>query len=92
MLFFAQISFAQNAPIDFGEILNTTVMPSDEEIRRVLSQFSYPQEEKERIFQETKKQLQEIYNTKDAKLLEEKAKEGVKLLNEGHLLPQDFMK
>lgn len=92
MLFFTQISFAQSASIDYSEILNTTTMPSDEKIRKILSQFSYSQEESEKIFQETRKQLQEIYATKNAKLLEEKAIEGVKLLNEGHLLPQDFMK
>lgn len=92
ILFFTQISFAQDASINYSEILNTTAMPSDEEIRKVLNQLNYPQEQKEIIFQETKKQLQEIYTIKDVKLLEQKAIEGVKLLNSGHLLPQDFAK
>lgn len=91
-IFTAQISIAQESmPIDYNQILSTTEAPSDAEIRRIINQFNYPPEVKEEVFQKTKKQLQDIYNTKDAKLMEQKAIDGAKLLQRGHLTPYDFM-
>jgi len=89
-LLIMQFSLAQDNNINYEELLNTTIMPTDEEIAKIVNQFNFPQEEKNRIIIETKKQLQEIYDSKDAKLLEQKAVEGVKILNQAHLLPQDF--
>lgn len=89
-LLIMQFSLAQDNNINYEELLNTTIMPTDEEIAKIVNQFNFPQEEKNRIIIETKKQLQEIYDSKDAKLLEQKAVEGVKMLNQAHLLPQDF--
>lgn len=88
-LLIMQLTFAQEE-INYAEILNSTSMPSDEEISKVINQFNFPQDQKEQLFKETKKQLQELYQTKDSKLLEQKAIEGAKLLNQTELSPQNF--
>ena len=92
VFFCSQIAMAnENTSIYFNQILNSTSIPSDTEIRTIINPFNYSTEQKEEIFKETKKQFEDLYNNKDSKLMEQKAIEGVKLLQKGHLTPQDFM-
>ena len=66
IILFANITLAQNANIDLNQILQTTSMPSDGEIMQMLDTLGVPQEEKNALFIETKKRLEQMYATKDA--------------------------
>ena len=50
------------ADIDFTEAIQSTSMPTDAEIRNTISQFNFDEKQKEELFKETKKKLQEIYS------------------------------
>ena len=66
IILFTNITLAQNANIDLNQILQTTSMPSDGEIMQMLDTLGVPQEEKNALFIETKKRLEQMYATKDA--------------------------
>jgi len=71
ILLISSFACAQNIDAKVNDALNTTSMPTDEEIMQTLEKFNFSQSQKEQLFKETKKQLQEMYSTKDAsKLLE----------------------
>lgn len=53
--------------VDFTPALNSTTMPTDEEIRAVISQFNFDKDTQEVLFKDTKKKLKEIYGAKSAK-------------------------
>ena len=53
------------ADIDFADAINNTSMPTDAEIRRILSQFNFSEDQKEELFKETKKKLQQMYSGKN---------------------------
>jgi len=57
---FMGIAFAD---IDFSEAINNSTMPTDAEIRHVISQFDFNQEQQDEVFKYTKKKLREIYST-----------------------------
>lgn len=43
-----------------------TNMPSDEEIMQAIEKFNFPQEEKQKIFEQTKNTLEELYDPNNA--------------------------
>ena len=49
---------------DFSSAINSTSMPTDSEIRAIISQFNFTKEQQEVIFKETKKKLQDMYSGK----------------------------
>jgi len=54
---FSQISLAQEANIE-----NTVIqMPTDEEIMEIIEKYGLEENQKESVFKDTKKKLQEIY-------------------------------
>lgn len=61
-LCFMGIAFAD---IDFTEAIQNSSMPTDAEIKNIISQFNFSEEQKEDLFKETKKKLQEMYSGKN---------------------------
>ncbi len=55
------ISFAQTQETNYKNVLNSSSIPSDEEIRAAIKQFNVDESQEEYIFQETKKQLNQIF-------------------------------
>lgn len=53
------------ADIDFSEAIQNSSMPTDAEIKNIISQFNFSEEQKEDLFKETKRKLQDIYSGKD---------------------------
>lgn len=54
---------AKAADIDFYQAVNSSGMPTDAEIMKMLSKFGFSEEQKREIFAETKKQLQSVYSS-----------------------------
>lgn len=69
ILFISNIAFAQDLATQMNTALNTTTMPSDEQIMQMINKFGLPQDQKELLFQQTKQQLQQLYETKNADAL-----------------------
>ena len=61
---FCSINFAQTQQTNFQDILNSATMPTDEEIKEAIKQFNVDKNQEEYIFQETKRQLDEIFSNK----------------------------
>ena len=61
---FFSINFAQTQQTNFQDILNSATMPTDEEIKEAIKQFNVDKNQEEYIFQETKRQLNEIFSNK----------------------------
>ena len=53
------------AEVDFDQVLKTTSMPTDSEIKAVISQFDFDEKTKQQLFKETKKKLQQMYSGAD---------------------------
>ncbi|MBQ8476024.1 hypothetical protein IJ531_03080 [bacterium] len=53
------------ADVDFTSVVNSTSMPSDAEIRAVVSKFNFDKDQQEILFRETKKKLQAMYASKN---------------------------
>ena len=53
------------AEVDFNAVINETSMPTDGEIRAVIEQFNFDDKQKEQLFKDTKKSLQDIYSGKN---------------------------
>ena len=53
------------ADIDFTEAIQSTSMPTDAEIRAVLKQFEFNQEQENEVFKDVKRRLREMYSMKD---------------------------
>ena len=90
VLFFGQFVIAQEE-INYNEILNLTTMPNDSEIRQIVDKFNFTPEQKEQIFKETKRQMVELYTTKDVSAIQQRALQGKQMMNSAGLTIQDFM-
>lgn len=67
ILFFMLITMGfACAEVDFNQVISETTMPTDAEIKAVIDQFNFDEKQKEQIFKDTKKRLQDIYSGKDA--------------------------
>ena len=64
-LFLCLFMGAAIADQDFSSVINSTSMPTDSEIRAIVSQFNFNKEQQEVIFKETKKKLQAMYSGKN---------------------------
>ena len=63
LISFCNINLAQNQEtINFQNILNSATMPTDEEIKSAIKQFNIDESQEEYVFQETKRQLNEIFS------------------------------
>ena len=91
VIFMANIAFAQGEYTDYSQLLNSTTMPSDSEIMSIIDKFEFTPEQKQQLFKETKKQIQEIFETKNAALLEQKVNEGKRALQENQLNVNNVM-
>ena len=91
ILLIGQITLAQTDEINYIELMQTTSMPSDAEIRQIVDKFNFTPEEKEQLFAETKRQIEELYKTQDAQALQQRALQGKQMLNSAGLTIQDFM-
>lgn len=58
LLLFLNAALAQNE----NAIQNALAMPSDEEIRAAIDKFNFSPKEKEQLFKETKKKLEEAFS------------------------------
>ncbi len=58
LLLFLNVALAQ----DENTIQNALTMPSDEEIRAAIDKFNFSPKEKEQLFKETKKRLEEMFS------------------------------
>ena len=54
------------ADYDFSGAIQNTSMPTDDEIRAIISQFNFTKEQQDAIFKDTKKKLQIMYSGKNA--------------------------
>ena len=91
VLFLFSVAFAQGEYSQYSELLNSTTMPTDSEIMMIIDKFDFTPEQKEQLFRETKKQLKEIYETKNAALLEQRINQGKELLNNSNINVNDVM-
>ena len=68
-LFFSTILFFNCAiaqeNTNYAEIVNSTAMPSDEEIMQVIEKFNFDESQKQQLFKETKKRLENMYENND---------------------------
>ena len=53
------------ADYDFSQAIQNTTMPTDAEIREVISQFNFTKEQQEVIFKDTKRRLQAMYSSQN---------------------------
>lgn len=90
ILLFGQYTLAQEE-IDYSEIFNSIHAPTDEEIWQVVDKFNFTPEEKEQLFNETKRQMEELYRTQDIQSIQQRALEGKQLLDSAGLTVQDLM-
>ena len=51
--------------VNYSEIVNSTTMPSDEEIMQVIEKFNFDHDQKQQLFKETKKRLKNMYENND---------------------------
>ncbi len=61
--FFMVAAFAD---YDFTSAIQNSSMPTDAEIRQIISQFNFTKEQQEAIFKDTKKKLQVMYSGKNS--------------------------
>jgi len=54
------------ADVDFSQAIQNSSMPTDAEIRAVISQFNFNKEQQDALFKETKKKLRAMYTTQNA--------------------------
>ena len=91
ILFMSQFAIAQAQEVNYNEILDSTTMPSDAEIYQTLEKFNFTPEQKEQLFKETKKQLQELYSTRNIEAVKQRAmqnQETLKNAGYGNILPE----
>jgi len=74
-------TYAQD--VDFTQALNSTSMPTDQEIRAVISQFNFDNSTQEQIFKETKKKLQTMYANKNSAAINSELNSSLKTLENG---------
>ncbi len=60
---FNNISYCEQIP-DMNTIVSQTSMPTDAQIREVINKYDFDENQKEYLFKETKRKLQEIYAQK----------------------------
>ncbi len=60
---FNNIGYCEQIP-DMNTIVSQTSMPSDAQIREVINKYDFDENQKEYLFKETKRKLQEIYAQK----------------------------
>ena len=65
-MLFSNFALAQDLGFDVNQVIKTTSMPSDYEIMNMIDMLGVPSEEKQAVFEETKKQLMMMYQTKNA--------------------------
>ena len=53
------------ADVDFTKALKSTSMPTDAEIKNVLKQFDFTDEQADAVFKEVKTKLKQLYLTQD---------------------------
>ena len=63
ILFFNYAIAQEN--IDYSQIVNSTSMPSDEEIMQVIEKFNFDHDQKQQLFKETKRRLKNMYENND---------------------------
>ncbi len=59
------MSYSVMADTDFTSAIQSTKMPSDAEIMEIISKFNFNDEQKQIIFKDTKKKLQQMYSSKN---------------------------
>ena len=69
-LFLLAPAHAQNST-DLAKSMNSSSMPSDEEIMQTIKKFNFDKAQEEYLFKETKRQLEEMYKTNDFSKLEQ---------------------
>ena len=89
-LLFGQFAYSQEN-INYAEIFNSIHAPTDEEIWQVVDRFNFTPEEKEQLFNETKKQMEELYQTQDIQSVQQRALQGKQMLDSAGLTIQDLM-
>lgn len=50
---------------DINQMVNSTTMPTDAEIMQVIDKYNFDAAQKDLIFRETKRQLEELYSAKN---------------------------
>ncbi|MBR1617733.1 hypothetical protein IJ670_06225 [bacterium] len=90
IIFCALFQLKAQAAIDFSSAIGTTSMPSDQQILSVISRFNLDEETKQKVFQETKQRLRQIYSTEDVTKANEDLNSSVQILNTG--VADEYMK
>ena len=75
---FTGIAFAD---YDFSKAVQNSSMPTDAEIRAIISKFNFDEDQKEVIFKETKMRLQEIYSGKMPEQYNEELNQNMKYMD-----------
>lgn len=78
---FCAMNFVNAQEENLEQMVNSTSMPTDEEIRATIQKFNFDKTQQEYLFKETKKRLEEMYAEK--KLPETNNSENVILENFG---------
>lgn len=65
-ILFSNVVVAQDDNAKINQMLQTTSMPTDQEIMQMVQMFASGEEEKQLLFNETKKRLEQMYVLKDA--------------------------
>ena len=90
ILLVGQFAYSQEE-INYSELFNSIHAPTDEEIWQVVDRFNFTPEEKQQLFNETKKQMEELYRTQNIQAVQERAMQGNQMLNNAGLTIQDLM-
>ena len=75
---FTGIAFAD---YDFSKAVQNSSMPTDAEIRAIISKFNFDEDQKEVIFKETKLRLQEMYSGKMPEQYNEELNQNMKYMD-----------
>ena len=71
--------------VDFSQMLNSTTMPTDAEIRAVISQFNFDKDTQEVLFKDTKKKLKQMYSQKDKQSVNQELNSSLDMLKSSEI-------
>ena len=75
------ISYTAIADTDFSQAIQSSSMPTDEEIMNIISKFNFNEEQKKIIFKDTKKKLQEMYSMENIDQTNAELNQDMKVMN-----------
>ncbi len=70
-------NFAEAEEVNINQMINSTTMPTDEEIMATIKQFNFDKTQEEYLFKETKKKLTEVYEAAQKNLSEGRSTQNI---------------